>query len=111
MWALTNKALTVPPGGVHITPSGIGPGELNAKTFTSTKYPNLIKQSNWQKHEKSMTSLHTFTHTLKGTVHTFTLNIYNNLTKLRGTQVKSALKIPKFTKSIKPVNPVLPVSP
>ena len=58
-----------------------------------------------------MTSLHMFTHTLKGTVHTFTLNIYNNLTKLRGTQVKSALKIPKFTKSIKPVNPVLPVSP
>ena len=58
-----------------------------------------------------MISLHTFTHTLKGAVHTFTLNIYYNLTKLRGTQVKSALKIPKFTKSIKPVNPVLPVSP
>ena len=49
-----------------------------------------------------MTSLHLFTHTLKGTVHTFTLNIYNNLTKLKGTQVKSALKIPTFTKSIKP---------
>ena len=58
-----------------------------------------------------MTSLHTFTHTLRETVHTFTLNIYINLTKLRGTQVKSALKIPKFTKSIKPANPVLPVSP
>ena len=58
-----------------------------------------------------MTPLHMFTHTLKGTVHTFTLNIYNNLTKLRGTQVKSALKIPKFTKSIKPPNPVLAVSP
>ena len=41
MWALTNKALTVPPGGVHITPSGTGPGELNAKTFTSTECPNL----------------------------------------------------------------------
>ena len=49
MWALTNKALTVPPGGVHITHSGTGPGELNAKTFTSTKYPNLIKQSNGRK--------------------------------------------------------------
>ena len=58
-----------------------------------------------------MTSLHTFTHTLKGIVHTFTLNIYHNLTKLRCTQVKSALKIPKFTKSIKPVNPVLSMSP
>ena len=52
-----------------------------------------------------------FTHTLKGTVHTFTLNILIHLTKLRGTQVKLALKIPTFTKSIKPVNPVLPVSP
>ena len=49
MWALTNKALTVPPGGVHITPSGTGPGELNAKMFTSTKYPNLIKHSNSRK--------------------------------------------------------------
>ena len=58
-----------------------------------------------------MNSLHTFTHTLKGTVHTFTLNILINLTKLKGTQVKLALKIPTFTKSIKPVDPVLPVSP
>ena len=58
-----------------------------------------------------MTSLHTFTHTLKETVHTFTLNILINLTKLRGTQVKLALKILTFTKSIKPVDPVLPVSP
>ena len=53
MWALTNKALTVPAEGVHITPSGIGPGELNAKTFTSTEYPNLIKQSNGQKGGKN----------------------------------------------------------
>ena len=61
--------------------------------------------------ENHMTSLiHSHTH-LKGTVHTFTLNIYYNLTKLKGTQVKSALKIPTFTKSIEPVNPVLPVSP
>ena len=52
MWALTNKALTVPPGGVHITPSGTEPRELNAKTFTSTKYPNLIKQSNGRKVSK-----------------------------------------------------------
>ena len=58
-----------------------------------------------------MNSLQTFTHTLKGTVHTFTLYIYNNLTKLTGTQVKLALKIPTFTKLIKPANPVLPVSP
>ena len=58
--------------------------------------------------EKSL--IHSHTH-LKGTVHTFTLNIYNNLTKLKGTQVKSALKVPTFTKSIKPVNPVFPVSP
>ena len=67
MWALTNKALTVPPGGIHITPSGTGPGELNAKTFTSTKYPNLIKQSNGQKVgkiEKSHDfSAHVHTHT------------------------------------------------
>ena len=53
MWALTNKALTVPPGGVHITPSGTGPGELNAKTFTSTKYPNLKKLSNGLKIAKT----------------------------------------------------------
>ena len=52
----------------------------------------------WQIHGKSMTSLHTFTHTLKGTVHTFTLNIYNNLTKLRGTQGKISLKDPKIHK-------------
>ena len=50
--------------------------------------------------EKSPIRSHTH---LKGTVHTFTLNIYNNLTKLKGTQVKSALKIPTFTKSVKPV--------
>ena len=48
-----DKALTVPPGGVHITPSGTGPGELNAKTFTSTKYPNLIKHSNTRKLAKT----------------------------------------------------------
>ena len=59
MWALKNKALTVPPGGVHITPSGTGPGELNAKTFTSTKYPNLIKQYKWQKLRK-LPKLHDF---------------------------------------------------
>ena len=53
-----------------------------------------------QKLEKSLVRSHTH---LKGTVHTFTLNIYNNLTKLKGTQVKLALKIPTFTKSIKPV--------
>ena len=53
MWALTNKALTVPAGGVHITPSGTGPGELNAKTFTSTKYPNLLKLSNGLKIAKT----------------------------------------------------------
>ena len=58
-----------------------------------------------------MTSLHTFTHTLKETVHTFTLNILINLIKLRGTQVKLALKILTFTKSIKPVDPVLSMSP
>ena len=52
-WAVTNKALTVPPGGAHITPSGTGPGELNAKMFTSTKYPNLIKQSNGLKMVKT----------------------------------------------------------
>ena len=64
MWALTNIALTVPPGGAHITPSGTGPGELNAKTFTSTKYPNLIKQSNgWKmpKYLKNHLSIHTHT--------------------------------------------------
>ena len=58
-----------------------------------------------------MTSLHTFTHTLKETVHTFTLSTLINLTELRGTQVKLALKIPTFTKSIKPVDPVLSMSP
>ena len=61
---MTNMALAVPPGGAHITPSGTGPGELNAKTFTSTKYPNLIKQSNGQKMPKSLKnhlSVHTHT--------------------------------------------------
>ena len=58
-----------------------------------------------------MNSLHTFTHTLKETVHTFTLNTLINLTELRGTQVKLALKIPTFTISIKPADPVLPMSP
>ena len=87
-----DKALTVPAGGVHITPSGTGPGELNAKMFTSTKYPNLLKLSNGLKIAKTCKinefSANVHTHTLKGTVHTFTLNICNNLTRLRGTQVK-----------------------
>ena len=58
-----------------------------------------------------MTSLHTFTHTLKETVHAFTLNTLINLTELRGTQVKLALKIPTFTKSIKPVLSMSPWPP
>ena len=76
---------------------------LSTPTSKWTKYVKVTKIHEF--------STHVHTHTLKETVHTFTLNTLINLTELRGTQVKSALKIPTFTKSIKPVDPVLSMSP
>ena len=74
---------------------------LSTPTSKWTKYMKITKINDF--------SAYVHTHTKGNCSHIHPQYSYKS--KLKGTQVKLALKIPTFTKSIKPVDPVLPVSP
>ena len=74
---------------------------LSTPTSKWTKYVKVTKIHEF--------STHVHTHTQGNCSHIHPQYSYKS--ELRDTQVKLALKIPTFTKSIKPVDPVLSLSP